>query len=323
MLTIIHNHQDPKFNLALEEYVLKFIETDEDILLLYQNVPSIIVGRNQNVFEEINHQFVKKHNIPVIRRISGGGTVYHDLGNLNFSFITNDVKGSLSNYKKFTLPIINALNDIGVKASFFGKSDIILDGKKISGNAQSFYKKRMLHHGTLLFDTNLLYLNEAIQSNVTSIESKSIKSNRSFVTNIKDYLDKTWNIQDFKTYLYRKLFGHENYLERNISLTQNDYDEIEKLIHTRYDLWSWNYGESPEFQMSRTFQNDEGISKIDLQIHQGKIADVKVYNQKGDYVISDIQKLIMHTPMDESIIIDKLKSSPYQSYIPLFESFFK
>src|SRR5690554_2341039 len=147
-------NNDPHLNLALEEYIVRNFK-DKDYLLFYINEPSIIIGRNQNTLEEINQSYVEENGIHVVRRISGGGAVYHDLGNLNFSFITNYDKKSLNNFRKFTEPIINVLQSLEVNAELKGRNDIVADGRKISGNAQFSTAKRMFSHGTLLFDSNL------------------------------------------------------------------------------------------------------------------------------------------------------------------------
>jgi lipoate---protein ligase len=303
MLAIINHQTDPKFNLALEEYVLKYIDTDEDILILWQNEPSIIVGRNQNVYEEINFDFVKKHRIPVIRRITGGGTVYHDLGNLNYSFITSNLKNNLSNYKKFTTPVIDALNQMGVQAEFSGKSDIKISGKKISGNAQSYHKNRMLHHGTLLFDSNLEHLNLALKVKPAFIDSKSVKSNRSDVTNIKPYLRAQISIQDFKNILYQTILNVDQIEKKQIHLTHNDYEIIQELISSKYQLWSWNYGESPDFIYKKEIINHTLINSIELSIESGFIKDIKV---SGNISSSD-SKIIQSFFKDLKFDLETLK----------------
>ena len=175
MKTIINDSKNPRFNLALEEYVLKYLDSDEDFVLLWQNENSVIIGRNQNTIEEINAAYVKTHDVNVVRRITGGGAVYHDMGNLNFSYVTNTLKDNLNNYRKFTDPVIKALNSLGVPAEFAGRNDIVVEEKKISGNAQSFYKNRMLHHGTILFDADLGMIADVLNVKPDKIASKGIK----------------------------------------------------------------------------------------------------------------------------------------------------
>ena len=179
---------DSYFNLALEEYILKNNEIEEDIVFLWQNTPTIVVGNNQNTIEEINMPFVTEKNIKVVRRLSGGGAVYQDLGNLNFTFIKHLDNTSNTDIKRFALPVAEALNKLGVPAQLTGRNDISVEEKKISGNAQRLYKNKLLHHGTLLFDTDLELMAQVLKVGLDKIESKGIKSVRSRVTNIKPYV---------------------------------------------------------------------------------------------------------------------------------------
>ncbi|MBN3491114.1 lipoate--protein ligase family protein [Acholeplasma equirhinis] len=237
MKTIFPISNDIYFNLAWEEYILKEIAKDEDIFLLWQNNTAICVGRNQNVYEEVNLRYVHKNKIPLVRRISGGGTVFHDLGNLNYTFITKS-KDHINNYKKMTQPIVDALNKIGIPIEFSGKSDLKIRGKKVSGNAQFVYKDLILHHGTLLFDSNLEFLQGSLKEKDDSTESISVKSNRSVVTNIADYTE--LSLDQFKQYLLEEITQNET-----IALSKKDFSKIEKLKDEKYVTYNWNYGESP------------------------------------------------------------------------------
>ena len=187
MLIINRPQTDPYFNIAAEEYLLK--QMDEDCFMVWQNEPSIIVGKHQNTLAEINYSFAKENNIPVVRRITGGGTVFHDLGNLNFTFISSGEKGKLVNFKKFTQPIIEVLNQMGIPARFEGKNDLRVNGLKISGNAEHVYKNKVLHHGTLLFSTDLNFLKKAIKSVPERFQDKAVQSVRSKVANITDFIE--------------------------------------------------------------------------------------------------------------------------------------
>ena len=182
---------DPRMNLAIEEYILRHLDINQTYLLFYINEPSIIIGKNQNTLEEINTDFVEKNGIHVVRRLSGGGAVYHDLGNLNFSFITKDDGESFHNFKKFTEPVIRALRSMGVPAELSGRNDILVQGRKISGNAQFATKGRMFSHGTLMFDSNIDNVVAALNVKKDKIESKGIKSIRSRVANIAEFLTGT------------------------------------------------------------------------------------------------------------------------------------
>jgi lipoate-protein ligase A len=228
MKIAISKHKDPYNNLSTEEIILKDENIKDDILLFYINKNAIIVGRNQNVHEEINADFVKEKNIDLIRRISGGGTVYHDEGNINFSFITNKSKRS---YEKFLEPIINFLKTLGLDAKFKGKNDLIVNNYKVSGNAQYIYKNRMFHHGTILFDTNLKILSKALKVNKLKIESKGIKSIRQRVSNIKPLLNKKINSKKFLEKIINYFINKDN--NEIMDLTNYKNNEIKALANIR------------------------------------------------------------------------------------------
>ena len=241
---------DPRINLAIEEYALNTMDVEKDsFLLFYINQPSIIIGRNQNTIEEINTDFVEQNGIIPVRRLSGGGAVYHDLGNLNFSFLTKDDGDSFRNFKKFTQPVVDALQKMGVDAELSGRNDILAGGKKISGNAQFSTRGRMFSHGTLMFDTEIDAVVSALKVKKDKIESKGIKSIRSRVTNIVDLLDKPMTIEEFRLAILSSIFGGEDKVQY-WELTEEDWANIHKLSEERYQKWEWNYGKSPKFNIA-------------------------------------------------------------------------
>src|SRR5690554_4459124 len=216
---------NPKLNLALEEYALRNFSGDTDYLLFYINEPSIIIGRNQNTLEEVNIDYVKENNIHVVRRISGGGAVYHDFGNLNFSFMTDyDVK-NLNNFRKFAEPIIRILNKMGVPAEMKGRNDVVANDKKISGNAQFSTGKRMFSHGTLLFDSDLGEVANALNVKMNKIESKGHKSVRSRVANISEFLPEKVTIEDFRETILNGLFEEQPEFEI-YHLTKEEWEAV-------------------------------------------------------------------------------------------------
>ncbi|WP_252502350.1 lipoate--protein ligase [Sporosarcina sp. Marseille-Q4943] len=271
---------DPRINLAIEEYVLRNMDVDKDpFLLFYINEPSIIIGKNQNTVEEINTEYVDANGIHVVRRLSGGGAVYHDLGNLNFSFITKDDGESFRNFKKFTEPVIKALAEMGVKAELLGRNDILVEGRKISGNAQFATQGRMFTHGTLMFDTEIERVVSALKVKKDKIESKGIKSIRSRVANISEFIKEPMTIEQFRMEILKSIFeGEENiqYWE----LTDEDWDNIRALSAERYGNWDWNYGKSPKFNMQHSHRFPVGGIDVRLQVEKGKIDDVSIY---GDF----------------------------------------
>lgn len=265
---------DPYFNIAAEEYLLKTME--EDCFMLWQNEPSIIVGKHQNTLAEINYHFVRENSIPVVRRISGGGTVFHDLGNLNFTFISSGEKEKLVNFKKFTQPIIEVLNQMGVPARFEGKNDLRVNGLKISGNAEHVFRNKVLHHGTLLFTADLDFLKKAIKSVPERFQDKAVQSVRSKVANITNFLDQDISIEVFK----QKIINHiknSSTETAEYSLTSVDIKSIENLVQEKYNTWRWNFGYSPayiletklylytQFIPARIFVKNGIIDNIELQ----------------------------------------------------------
>ncbi|MDD4570740.1 MAG: lipoate--protein ligase family protein, partial [Tepidanaerobacteraceae bacterium] len=206
MLYIRNDSNDPYFNMALDEYVVKHLDRSDDYFYFYQNRPTVVIGRNQNTIEEVNSEYVKNHDITVVRRMSGGGAVYHDLGNINFSFVVDYRKEDFNSIERFAKAIIKALGKFGVDAEFSGRNDISIAGKKFSGNAQYVTKKRILHHGTLLFDSDLTVLTKALHVKTEKIKSKGIKSVKSRVTNVKDYLKTDATVWEFKELLLKYVF---------------------------------------------------------------------------------------------------------------------
>ncbi|WP_213423876.1 lipoate--protein ligase [Bhargavaea massiliensis] len=273
------NH-DPYINLAIEEYILNTFDTDKDsYLLFYINGPSIIVGRNQNTIEEIDAGYVDKNGIKVVRRLSGGGAVYHDLGNLNYSFITKDDGESFRNFRKFTQPVVDALNNLGVKAELQGRNDLLVEGRKISGNAQFSTQGRMYSHGTLMFDTDIGEVVNALKVKKDKIESKGIKSIRSRVANISEFLEEPMTIEEFRQYILEQIFGGKDKIEY-IELTEDDWENIRKLSEKRYGNWDWNYGKSPKFNMSHSKRFPVGGIDVKLNVNKGQIEDAAIF---GDF----------------------------------------
>jgi lipoate---protein ligase len=266
------NITDPRLNLALEEFLLRHVSVDESILLFYVNEPAVIVGRNQNTIEEIDPDYVNAQDIHVVRRLSGGGAVYHDLGNLNFSFITPDKK-YLTDFKRFTLPVVQVLGELGVAAELRGKSDIFAAGKKISGNAQYSTAGRMLSHGTLLFDSDLERLLKALNPRQLQIESKAVQSVRSRVTNIRELLAKPLTMAEFKEALLLGLFDRQP--PPAYDLSPADWETIRQIAADRYHQWDWNYGRSPKFSVQKAIAFPDGQLEMCISVRRGRIETIK------------------------------------------------
>ena len=292
MICINNENKDPYFNIALEEYLLK--QFKEDIFMLYINKPAVIIGKHQNTVAEINAQCIAKHNIPVIRRISGGGTVYHDTGNLNFTFIRNGESNKLVDFQRYTKYIREVLDNIGLK-TYFAKSNSLFTGdKKISGNAEHVYKKRVLHHGTLLYNTNLAMLHEAIKTNDSSIQSRAVQSIRSEVTNILPHLKENIRI----TTLRKKIFDHvssQNQDCRFYSLSQADIRHVNQLIETKYGTNKWNYGYSPDYNFNNTLTIDtDNDITIHIKVTKGIITDVTISSDGYGSSFRHLEKAVLN-----------------------------
>lgn len=309
------NVTDPRINLAIEEYALKHLDVENTYLLFYINEPSIIIGKHQNTVEEIHVDYVRENGIHVVRRLSGGGAVYHDLGNLNFSFITKDDGKSFANFRKFTDPVIRALRELGLNAELSGRNDILIEGKKISGNAQFSSRGRMFSHGTLMFDVNLDRVEKALQVKKDKIESKGIKSVRSRVANITDFLKQPMSILEFSSYLLKHIFAGQVPVPEYI-LSEADWQEIHKISKERYQNWDWNFGESPEFNVMRSKRFSIGSIDVRLDVgEKGIIKNCKIY---GDFFgvgdVADIENRLIGRRYDRDDIEAALSDIEVKHY---------
>ena len=317
-MKLINNNQitDATLNLALEEWAVRNLDLEnEDYLLFYINRNAIIIGKHQNTIEEINSNYVKAKDIQVVRRISGGGTVYHDDGNLNFSFLTKFSQDSIHNFKKFTEPVVKTLNELGVKAELNGRNDITVDGKKISGNAQFSNTKAMFSHGTVLFNSNLDDVVEALNVKIDKIESKGIKSIRSRVANISEYIKENMSIFDFREKLLKSIFGTtENYPVLN--LRENQWKEVYELANTKYRNWDWNYGRSPEFNIQKINRFDFGQIDARIDVKDGVIQNIKIYGDflaHGDTI--EVESKLIGKKYKEDEMIEALKELDIKHHI--------
>jgi len=314
MLIIQQNSTNPFFNIATEEFLLR--SSGEDYFILYRNEPSIIVGKHQNTIAEINLDFVMQQGLSVVRRLSGGGTVYHDRGNINYSFITNGSEGNLVDFKKHTQPIVDVLHALSVDARIGGKNDIRVGDKKISGNAEHIYKNRVLHHGTLLFASNLDQLNESIKIRPSTYSDKAVKSIRSNVANISDYLKQSLSIEEFAQLILNHIKDrfpntHE------YRLTFDETKSITELVNTKYSTWEWNYGYSPAYTLNRQILFDGKRLDIQIDVDRGIISRV-VFN--GDIMSENknivLESLLLGCQHEVNEIRGKLSKIDLNDFIP-------
>ena len=309
MVEFFYNpHTDSAFNLALEELLVR--EIDNEIFFLWQNAPAVIIGRNQNTLAEINSDFIQQNKINVTRRNTGGGAVYHDLGNVNYSYIVNFEEGKSVNFADFAVPVIKTLAEMGVTAEFSGRNDILINGRKISGSAQSRIGNRILFHGTLLFDVNIENLVNSLNVSGVKISGKGIASVRSRVANIKEHLSQTLTVKDF-------INAVSNSIRRQFNI-QNDYIvpekillQAEELANSKYRTWEWNYGNSPEFNYEKSCKFTGGNVTLHLNIQKGKIISADF---SGDFFsrqdISALEKILENTAISTENISEILDSMP-------------
>lgn len=274
-----NSNTNPFFNLALDEYAMKHIDVDEDFFFLWQNEPSVIVGNNQNTVEEINQEFIDKNHVHVARRVSGGGAVYHDFGNLNFTFVIKVDEPGKVNYKKYVQPVIDALASMGVVAEASGRNDILIDGLKISGNAQRMANGRLMHHGTLMFDVEVEDMVKSLNVAPDKIISKGVKSVRSRVTNIKEHLPEGTTLQEFWDALQYYLSNEGQ--DEEIILSDDDIAAIQKEADTKFSTWDWVFGKSPEFNLKNANRFAGGRVEVLAEVQSGLIQSIRFI---GDYL---------------------------------------
>lgn len=270
---------DPAYNLACEQYVFDVLPRDRSYFMLWQNDNAVIVGKYQNTLAEINEDFVRSSGVRVVRRLSGGGAVYHDLGNLNFTFITDADELNAMNFKVFCEPVIRTLAKFGVQAEVNGRNDMTIDGKKFSGNAQYRRQGRVMHHGTIMFCSDLGKVSQALRVDERKFQSKATKSVRSRVTNVADYLPQPVELETFRAALLADIA--ESVGGTAYPLTEADRAAIEALRSERYASWEWNYGSSPDCTIRRSERVEGcGTVTVSLSVSHGTIAEMHF---EGDF----------------------------------------
>ncbi|MBK6347102.1 MAG: lipoate--protein ligase [Bacteroidales bacterium] len=312
MLCIIRHETDPYFNLAAEEYVLKHFE--RDCFMLWRNEPAIIVGKHQNTLAEINADFVKENQIKVVRRLSGGGAVFHDLGNLNFTFIASGEHHQLVDFRKFTLPILEVMKKLGIDAKFEGRNDLTIGGRKFSGNAEHVHKSRVLHHGTLLFSAEMADLSGALNVDPDKFTDKAVKSVRSRVTNISEHLQIPMTVLEFRDHIMNHIV-ETTANSQLYSFTEEDIRSISRLRDEKYITWEWNFGYSPKYNFRKAVKTNGGKLEVALEVVNGIIEKARFY---GDYFNkldpSEIESALEGSLHSESAVADRLNRFDITQY---------
>ncbi|SEI65335.1 lipoate-protein ligase A [Streptococcus sp. 45] len=314
MKYIVNKSHNPFYNIALEAYAFRELRDEDELFILWINEPTIVIGKHQNAIEEINKAYTDEHGIHVVRRLSGGGAVYHDLNNLNYTIISNKTQEGAFDFKTFSQPVIETLADLGVTATFTGRNDLEIDGKKFCGNAQAYYKGHMMHHGCLLFDVDMTVLSNALQVSKDKIESKGVKSVRARVTNILDELPEKMTVEAFSEQLLNKI--KEQYPDMTeYVLSEADLENIQNLADNQFATWDWNFGKSPDYTIKRSVRYPAGKLTSYVKVEKSVITGLKIY---GDFFgikdVSDIEEELIGLRYEYQDILDKLQTidtTPY------------
>lgn len=314
MKYIVNTSNDPAYNVALEAYAFQKLTDIDEIFILWINEPAIIIGRHQNTIQEINKEFIDKNGIHVVRRLSGGGAVYHDLNNLNYTIISNNTQEGAFDFQTFSKPVIDTLAKLGVKAEFTGRNDLEINGQKFAGNAQAYYKGRMMHHGCLLFDVDMSVLGQALKVSKDKIESKGIKSVRARVTNIVDHLSDKITVQEFSDAILAQM--KEEYPEMDeYVLSDAELSEIQAMRDNQFATWDWTYGKAPEYTIERGVRYPAGKITTYANVENSTIESVKIF---GDFFgvkpVDDIEKMLEGVRYDYKDVLAALKTVDTSQY---------
>ncbi len=310
---ILNEFTSPSFNLALEEYLLNNF-TESEIIMLWRNEPSVIIGKNQNAYAEIDAEYIKQNNITVVRRLTGGGAVFHDLGNINYTLISDYYSESFGDFSRLATPICEFLSQFGVSATLSGRNDITVNGLKISGTAQTVKNGRNLAHGTLLYDADISALSKALRPNIKKLEDKAVRSVKSRVTNIKKLCQIKLSAEHFMKALadyFLKSKDCELY-----PLSDTDIEAIKKIEQEKYSKWEWNFGFSPDFSLKTEEKYPFGIVECHLNTHDGRICDIRFFGDFfGNKSIEALEAELKNVRFEREEILARLKSIAVSDYI--------
>ena len=309
-----NNTSDPHVNLAIEECALRHLDPDRTYFMMYVNQPAVIVGRHQNILEEVNLPFVARHGLHVLRRISGGGAVYHDDGNLNFSFIRCHDRRSLKDISHILEPVRSALLQLGVAAEFNHRNDLFVAGKKISGNAQFSNTKRIILHGTLLLKSDLVWLRRALQVNKGDVISRARQSVSSDVTNISDHLPPGTGMDVIQQQLVECIAEREGGLQK-IPLPDQLWNSVCRLSREKYRSWEWNFGRAPAFRIRRSSRTPAGYLETMIAVANGRIVGIRFgKNNTASGHASQLERRLMGTPYHLEAIRTRLSGVDLKSF---------
>lgn len=314
MRYIESNRFDPYFNLALEEYAFQELSKEEPCFILWQNANTIVIGKYQNAAEEINSRYVEEHGIKVVRRLSGGGAVYHDMGNLNYTFIVEQKEIEDFNFKVFTKYVIDALRAFGIQAEFTGRNDIVIRGMKFCGTAQYAKQGKLMHHGCIMVDSNLVNVAEALKPPKAKFQSKSVKSVRSRVTTINANAAQGITVNGFKAELKKQIMQQE--AMKPYRLTVEDMQRVQALKREKYQTWEWNYGRSPKYNFQAEQKFDFGLVTVHADIQNCAINTIRIYGDFfGSGEIQQLEEALIGEKIDTGLAERIKKKIPVDHYI--------
>lgn len=308
MILILSPSTDPAFNLALEQYVFDHMDRSQEYFMLWQNKDTVVIGKNQNAYAEVHHKVAQEKQISIVRRLSGGGAVYHDLGNLNYTFILDAKDATELDLHLFCRPIVELLHSLGVPAELNGRNDITIEGRKFSGNSQYLKQGRIMHHGTLLFQSNLSVVADVLNVSIDKFHSKATKSVRSRVTNIAPFLKTPLSLEEFRDLIMKYIMKTDHVTPYVFS--QEELEAIRKIKAERYDTYQWNFGYSPSCQIvKKRYFEQCGILEIHMNCENGIIRDLKFY---GDFFGMKDPALLAETltglPLERDALAEVLHS---------------
>lgn len=314
MLLIKNGSTDPYFNMACEEFLLDYFK--EPVIMLWRNAPAVIIGRNQNALEELNLDFAKEHSIAVVRRLTGGGAVFHDLGNINFTMIVPHCQEQWNDYAGFCAPVLEFLRSIGVYAAFSGRNDMTIDGLKFSGNAQTVRNGRMMHHGTLLYSADLSRLSGVLKPKEAKISSKGIKSVRSRVINIAEKLEAPFSAEEFMNRLFAFFLQSGGTDSRIYNFAPKDKEKIECLAKDKYHTWEWTIGNAPKYNFEKSHKFEFGLVEVRLDTEKSIIKSCRIQGDFfGVFEVSLLEQKLCSIPHTREAIEKVLSGVCISDYI--------
>jgi len=328
MQYIKYFNQDAYTNIAMDAWLLKNLKPEKPVFSLWQNKRAVIIGENQNTFAEVNSDYIDSHDVQVVRRVSGGGAVYHDLGNICFTFFVPVASSATVDFHQFVQPMADALKSVGINVEISGRNDLEIAGKKVSGNAQRYAGGYLMHHGTLLWDIDVDAMVRSLNVADEKFISKAAKSVRARVGNIKDYAPENLTIDEFinKLMYYLTDEGRDGEFE----LTPEQKADILKLRDEKFSQWAWNYGKSPNFMYNNHAKYNGGSINVQIDVDNGFITDI---NFTGDFLgVRDWREMksdLIGIPFKREVITRVLEDNKDGQYFgsittsELLETFFQ